>query len=112
MERYPNTEANYLYIRDPLVTSGQPLVEAFRFYYLRQTCFLGIYQYDRWGHFNTGWNCTANGRVPSCSRLLDPSYVSLLGRSKVLMSSFEDTMAEHCDSPEAFLFLDPPLHGF
>ncbi len=112
VERYPNTEANYLYIRDALVTDGQPLLEAFRFYYLRQTCFRGIDQYDRWGRFNTGWNRTANGRVPSCSGLLEPSYASLLGRSQVLLSSFEDTMAEHCDSPEAFLFLDPPYMGF
>jgi hypothetical protein len=108
VERYPNTEANYLYIRDALVTSGQPLLEAFRFYYLRQTCFRGIDQYDRWGRFNTGWNRTANGRVPSCSRLLDPSYASLLGRSQVLLSSFEDTMAEHCDSPTPFSFSTLP----
>ncbi len=112
VERYPNTEANYLYIRDALVAGGQPLLEAFRFYYLRQTCFRGIDQYDRWRRFNTGWNRTANGRVPSCSRLLDPSYASLLGRSQVRLASFEDTMAEHCDSPEAFLFLDPPYMGF
>ncbi len=83
-----------------------------RFYYLRQTCFRGIDQYDRWGRFNTGWNSTPNGRVPSCSRLLDPSYADLLGRSHVLLSSFEDTMAEHCNSPDAFLFLDPPYMGF
>jgi DNA adenine methylase len=112
VEQYPNIEANYLFVRDAFVTAGVPLLEAFRFYYLRQTCFRGIDQYDRWGRFNTGWNRTANGRVPSCSRLLDPSYASLLGRSHVRLASFEDTIAEHCDSPDAFVFLDPPYVGF
>ncbi len=74
MEQYPNTKANYLYIHNALITGGQPLLKAFQSYYLRQTCFHSINQYNRWGHSNTSWNHTTNGRVPSCSQLLDAEY--------------------------------------
>jgi hypothetical protein len=30
----------------------------------------------------------------------------------MLLSLFKDTMDEHCDSPDAFLFLHPPYMDF
>jgi DNA adenine methylase len=106
----PNTEDNYLHVRDDLDCEGSPLREALRFFYLRQTCFRGIDQRDREGHFNTAWNRVSNARPVNAERLADPSYEKLLGRTDVQLASFEDTMAEH-DEPEDFVFLDPPYDG-
>jgi len=85
------------------------LFDAFQFYYLRQTCFRGIYQRDRDGHFNTSWNTTDNTSINS-HKLLDPAYQQLLESTDILLQSFEQTMIDFDDS-ETFCFLDPPYPG-
>jgi len=105
----PNSKKNYLYVRDSLETGPSDLLDAFKFYYLRQTCFRGIDQRDRDGHFNTSWNTTDNPSINS-NKLLDPAYPELLQRTEVLRQSFEQTMTDH-DDCETFCFLDPPYPG-
>jgi len=102
---FANTRENYLRVRDHLPW-GSPLLSAFRFFFLRQTCFRGVEQYDRFGRFNTAWNSTSNPHVPS-HLLLDPADIHLLGRTQIKFASFEDTLLEN-DAPEVFCFLDPP----
>lgn len=103
MKKYPNTEETYYIVRDKLVIDTD-LLKAFRFYYLRKTCFRGMMRYNKQGGFNIPF-----GRYKTCNfeNLKDPNYKKIFDTTQIFNKPF-DWIFEQFDSPDNFVFLDPP----
>lgn len=103
METHPNTEEMYYRVRDDMEPSNDT-ERACKFYYERKTCYRGMLRYNKKGEFNIPF-----GRYKKVSwkELDDEGYSQLLGRTTILNSSFEDIFEKY-NSPENFVFLDPP----
>jgi len=98
-----NEEDYYYYIRDDFEIKDDT-DSAFRFIYLRKTCYRGMLRYNKKGGFNIPF-----GRSKSFTfeEILDPKYFELLSRTTILNEDFRTVMAK-TESPESFVFLDPP----
>ena len=103
MKDMPINENMYYYVRDGFQPEND-FENAFRFYYLRKTCFRGMLRYSRQGKFNIPW-----GRYSkiNCEDLKDINYHQLLSRTTVLNKDFEDIFQEYND-PNNFCFIDQP----
>lgn len=102
MDDNPNTEEAYYKVRS--IEPSSDLEAAAQFYYLRKTCFRGMLRYNSKGKFNIPYG---KYKTINYSDLDNQAYENLLTRTRVLNGSFK-TVFEECDSPEHFIFLDPP----
>ena len=102
MDDNPNTEEAYYKVRS--IEPSSDLEAAAQFYYLRKTCFRGMLRYNSKGKFNIPYG---KYKTINYSDLDNQAYEDLLGRTRILNGSFK-AVFEECDSPEHFIFLDPP----
>lgn len=103
MASFDNNEKVYYYIRDEYKPSSS-LEEAFRFFYLRKTCFRGMLRYNSSGKFNIPFGRYKNY---SFEELLDDSYESLLKNTFIFNDDF-DFIFNNFNDKNNFVFLDPP----
>lgn len=119
------TEEEYYQVRDRKhpFSDTDSITEAFRFFYLRKTCFRGMSRYSGSGEnlkFNIPWGRynldpkkaehsidKAELLVQNCNVLSDPRYKSLLGNTVINNLSFENIFEQFNDE-RYFFFLDPP----
>ncbi len=102
---FENTgEATYYYIRDEFKPKNK-IEEAFRFYFLRKTCFRGMMRYNPKGEFNIPYG---RYKTISCKELADENYPKLLSKTEIHCASFEKIFDKYGSDPDAFFFLDPP----
>jgi DNA adenine methylase len=102
MTAHPNTEEEYYKVRRMPITSD--FDSACQFYYLRKTCFRGMLRYNSSGEFNIPYG---KYKTINFSDLDSNGHEQLLARTTVMSGSFKDVFAQ-CDTPEHFIFLDPP----
>lgn len=102
MTAHPNTEEEYYKVRRMPITSD--FDSACQFYYLRKTCFRGMLRYNSSGEFNIPYG---KYKTINFSDLDGTGHEQLLQRTTVMSGSFKDVFAA-CDTPEHFIFLDPP----
>jgi DNA adenine methylase len=103
MEKTPNEETVYYYIRDEYPVSSI-LESAQRFYYQRKTCFRGMLRYNKKGKFNIPFG---KYKTINYSALKNKKYENILQGTEVLCKSFE-YIFENYNDPKNFMFLDPP----
>lgn len=101
MEKFPNNENTYYYIRDEYVPQNT-IEEAFKFFYLRKTAFRGMLRYNKKGKFNIPFG---RYKTYNFDILLNSDYYKLLSNTQIFCSSFEEIFF---DNEEYFYFLDPP----
>jgi len=103
MKQYPNDEKTYYYVRRELNINSD-LLTAFRFFYLRKTCYRGMLRYNRKGQFNIpfGRYKTYNYEI-----LLDEKYEKLLSNTDIYLKDF-NYIFDNYNSKNNFVFLDPP----
>lgn len=103
MKKHPNTEEEYYKIRDKFEPRTNT-ERAFKFYYLRKTCYRGMLRYNKNGKFNVPF-----GRYSSINyeSLINEEYLPIFKSTKIFCKPFE-FIFEHYDSPTDFIFLDPP----
>ncbi|MFW6281230.1 MAG: DNA adenine methylase [bacterium] len=103
MSEYDNDEKTYYFIRDKFIPSNE-IEQAFRFFYLRKTCFRGMLRYNKSGKFNIpfGRYKTFNYEI-----LKEKEYENLLKKTDIM---FGDVLKvfEKYNNEENFMFLDPP----
>lgn len=97
------TEAEYYRIRkiDPKTLSA--FEKSVRFLYLNRNCFNAVYRVNKKGSFNVPWG-SKTGSNPSAQDFR--SCASVLRRTKIMTSDFEDVLAQA--RPGDFVYLDPP----
>jgi len=102
MMDHENSETEYYKVRD--IVPSNDVEAAAQFYYLRKTCFRGMLRYNSQGKFNIPY-----GKYKSINYtdLDNPAYEQLLQRTTISNGSFK-TIFEKCNTPEHFIFLDPP----
>jgi len=103
MKKYPNDEETYYFIRDEFEASND-LEKAFKFYYLRKTCYRGMLRYNKEGKFNIPF-----GRYKKINYedILKKEYEELLKNTIIENTSFERIFEKYNNS-DNFVFLDPP----
>jgi DNA adenine methylase len=102
MTAHPNTEEEYYKVRSMPITSD--FDAACQFYYLRKTCFRGMLRYNASGKFNIPYG---KYKTINFSDLDGTGHEALLTRTTIMSGSFKEVFAA-CDTPEHFIFLDPP----
>lgn len=103
MSKYPNDEDTYYFIRDKFHATNS-VERAFRFYYLRKTCFRGMNRHNKKGGFNVPFG---KYKTYNFEELLEDSYKELLSHTNILCCSFEHVFEQFGDEKH-FYFLDPP----
>ncbi|KKR00033.1 MAG: Modification methylase CviBI [Candidatus Woesebacteria bacterium GW2011_GWB1_39_12] len=103
MSQRKNDEKTYLEIRDKF-SPANDIERAFKFFYLRKTCYRGMLRYNLKGGFNAGFGAYKTFKF---YELLDENYQTLLARTGILNVSFEEIF-RNFDSENNFVFLDPP----
>lgn len=103
MRQHPNDEATYYHVRDVMECTTDVL-KAFRFYYLRKTCFRGMMRYNANGKFNIPFG---RYKTMNFEAVRETSYQRLLENTTVLNKGFEDIFTDYGTS-DNFFFLDPP----
>jgi len=103
MSKFENTENDYYFIRDSFTPSNEVEI-AFKFFYLRKTCFRGMLRYNKKGKFNIPY-----GRYKryNYEEVLCDSYEKLLRRTDILNTDFKEVFNKYNDKNN-FVFLDPP----
>jgi len=103
MKEFPNDEKTFYFVRDKLDINST-LLEAFRFFYLRKTCFRGMLRYNKNGKFNIpfGRYKTYNYEI-----LLDTNYEKILKNTEVFNEDF-NFIFDNFNNENNFIFLDPP----
>lgn len=103
MKDVKTDENNYYFIRDVFEPENK-FEEAFRFYYLRKTCFRGMLRYNSDGKFNIPY-----GRYKTINfeDLKNEEYGRLLSTTEVLNNDFSYVF-EHYNSSDNFAFIDQP----
>lgn len=96
-------EDEYYRIRkiDPKMLSA--FERSVRFLYLNRNCFNAVYRVNKKGEFNVPWG-SRTGSIPTADDFR--SCASVLRRTKILTSDFEDVLAQV--EPGDFVYLDPP----
>jgi DNA adenine methylase len=102
MTAHANSEEEYYKVRRMPITSD--FDSACQFYYLRKTCFRGMLRYNSSGEFNIPYG---KYKTINFSDLDNAAHEQLLQRTTIMSGSFKDVFAA-CDTPEHFIFLDPP----
>ena len=103
MQETPNEETTYYKVRDEMLIKDE-LDSAKRFYYQRKTCFRGMLRYNKNGKFNIPYG---KYKTINYTELINKEYETLLERTEVVMSDFEDIFEKYNDENN-FMFLDPP----
>ena len=103
MNNNKNDEDTYYKIRDNMPIANK-LDSAKRFYYQRKTCFRGMLRYNRDGKFNIPFGKYSNINY---SDLLNKNYETLLARTEIFNTTFEEIFSKYNDENN-FMFLDPP----
>lgn len=105
-----NNEEDYYTIRDNCIYEEDEIVDknfydAFRFFYIRKTCYRGMLRYNSKGCFNIPF-----GRYKTYNYdiLKDIKYKNLLSNTEITLGSFEKVFEKYGNNEEAFIFLDPP----
>ncbi|MAH51540.1 hypothetical protein CMI37_37335 [Candidatus Pacearchaeota archaeon] len=100
----PHDEFTYYYVRDEYTPKNRA-EEAFKFYFIRKTCYRGMLRYNPSGHFNIPF-----GRYKSVNfdDLVNPKYQQVLQNATIKTSSYEDIFKTYGKNKNAFFFLDPP----
>ncbi len=96
-------EQNYYFIRDVFEPENK-FEEAFRFYYLRKTCFRGMLRYNSDGKFNIPYG---RYKTINVEDLNNNEYGQLLANTEVLNNDFSYVF-EHYNSKDNFAFIDQP----
>lgn len=109
VDTMPNTKEDFMHVRDEM-QAVTPIEEAAKFYFLRQTCFRGIDQWNKAGVWHVPWNTSVTTKVAGTVRLKDPAYEELFSHTLIFNQTFQDTIREY-DTPDTFFFLDPPYDG-
>jgi DNA adenine methylase len=102
MTDHANSETEYYTVRGAVPAND--VEAAAQFYYLRKTCFRGMLRYNSQGKFNIPFG---KYKTINYSDLDNPAYEQLLSRTTIANGGFK-SIFEQCDTPEHFLFLDPP----
>lgn len=105
LDRFINTEEEYLRIRAIDPKTLDPLTSAAHFIYLNKTCFRGLYRVNQKGHFNVPY-----GRY--VRRSYDPLILEASARALADAELLSKDFAEVLDSatPADFVYLDPPYY--
>jgi len=103
MRQYENDEKIYYFIRDEYEAKTN-IEKAFKFYYLRKTCYRGMLRYNSSGGFNVPFG---RYKTFNCDELLDPKYTELLKRTIIFSKDFREIFKIY-DSSKTFFWLDPP----
>lgn len=103
MKSVNNIEKCYYYIRDEYKPKND-LEKAFRFFYLRKTCFRGMLRYNKSGKFNIPFGRYKNYNF---EELLNEEYENILKNTKIYNKDFCFIFNEYNDKNN-FVFLDPP----
>lgn len=103
MEAHPNTEEVYYQVRDTFNPTND-IERACKFFYERKTCYRGMLRYNKKGGFNIPFG---KYKTMKWKELDDERYHTLLQRTTILNSPFEEVFAKYND-PTNFVFLDPP----
>lgn len=98
-----NDESFYYYIRDEYKPNDD-IERAYRFLYLRKTCYRGMLRYNKSGNFNVpfGWYKNFN-----FEELANRNYEFLLKNTEIYNTDFQEVMEKY-DREDTFIFLDPP----
>ena len=102
MKDHPNDEETYYKVRG--YDNTDVLDNAKRFYYLRKTCYRGMLRYNKKGEFNIPFG---RYKTYKFDDILDKDYETLLKRTEILNTSFEEIFNDYNDCNN-FMFLDPP----
>jgi len=107
MAKYPNDETTYYHIRDQFPVTNL-IEQAFKFFYLRKTCYRGMLRYNKQGKFNIpyGRYKTYNYEI-----LKDARYHQLLSNTDIYHSDFTELFNKYGQDEKSFFFLDPPYDG-
>lgn len=101
LNSFENTEQKYYEIRSQHDVKD-PIYQASRFFYLRQTCYRGMIRYNSKGEFNIPF-----GFYKKTSYNLTNDHVNLLKNTTILNLDFLQ-VCEKYDDKNNFVFLDPP----
>ena len=103
MKQYDNEEKTYYVVRDEFIPKNE-VEEAFRFFYLRKTCFRGMLRYNKKGKFNIPFG---RYKTYDFEILKDINYENLLKRTEIKVGDSKNIFDEFNDENN-FMFLDPP----
>lgn len=103
MKKFPNDEKTYYYVRDELPLEND-VIKAFKFFYLRKTCYRGMLRYNQSGKFNIPFG---RYKTYSFDELLNKEYFDILQNTKIYNTDYKDIFKEYNDENN-FCFLDPP----
>lgn len=100
----PQDEFTYYYVRDEYVPKNKTQ-EAFKFYFVRKTCYRGMLRYNPSGNFNIPF-----GRYKHVNfeDLVDPKYTDVLKNTTIKTCSYDQIFKTYGKDSNAFFFLDPP----
>ena len=98
-----NDEDFYYYIRDRFAPENNT-DQAYRFFYLRKTCYRGMLRYNKKGNFNVPFGRYKNFNF---EELRNREYENLLSNTQIYNEDFEFIFKEF-DEEGNFIFLDPP----
>lgn len=102
MKAHPNSEEEYYRVRSMVPKDATET--AAQFYYLRKTCFRGMLRYNSQGKFNIPFG---RYKTINYASLDNDKYETLLSRTTIMNGGFKEVF-EACDTPQHFIFLDPP----
>jgi DNA adenine methylase len=106
MKDTPNDEETFYYMRD-VFSPKEEIDIAYRFYYLRKTCFRGLVRYNKSGGFNAPYG---NYKTLNCDDLLNPHYQKVLSNTKLFNKDYNEIFDQY-DSESCFYFIDCPYDG-
>jgi DNA adenine methylase len=104
MKANKNTEEQYYQIRD-YFEPDDDLEKAFKFYYLRKTCYRGMLRYNKSGKFNIPFG---RYKTYNFEEIKDIKYENLLKKAEIFNTDFETIFNNNNNSSDNFCFIDQP----
>lgn len=103
MSEFPNDEKTYYFVRDEFDINDD-VKKAFRFFYLRKTCYRGMLRYNQSGKFNIPFG---RYKTYNFEELLDKGYFDILQDTEIYNTDYKEIFKKYNDENN-FVFLDPP----
>lgn len=103
MKDIKTDENNYYFIRDVFQPENK-FEEAFKFYYLRKTCFRGMLRYNSDGKFNIPYG---RYKTLNVDDIKNTEYQDLLANTEILNKDFSYVF-DNYNSSDNFAFIDQP----
>lgn len=103
MLEFPNNEKTYYFVRDEF-DANDNVKKAFRFFYLRKTCYRGMLRYNQSGKFNIPFG---RYKTYNFEELLDKNYFDILQNTEIYNTDYKEIFKKYNDENN-FVFLDPP----